>query len=157
MTPRRESVWDYPRPPRVETVMERVTVCFAGRLIADTTSALRVLETSHPPAYYLPPEDVRQDLLEPAQGHSFCEFKGEASYITIITGSRRSERAGWLYRDPTPAFRSIAGYVAFYASRVDEARVGDEVVSAQPGDFYGGWITSWVVGPFKGPPGTSRW
>ncbi len=156
MTPRREAVWDYPRPPRIETVMERVTVCFAGRLIGDTTSALRV-ETSHPPAYYLPPEDVRQDLLEPAQGHSFCEFKGEASYITIITGSRRSERAGWLYRDPMPAFRSIAGYVAFYASRVDEARVGDEVVSAQLGDFYGGWITSWVVGPFKGPPGTSRW
>ncbi len=94
MTPRRESVWDYPRPPRIEAVTDRIAVCFAGRLIADTTSALRVLETSHPPAYYLPPEDVRQDLLEPASGHSLCEFKGEASYITFITGSRRSERAG---------------------------------------------------------------
>jgi uncharacterized protein (DUF427 family) len=157
MTPRRESVWDYPRPPRVEAVMDRVTVCFAGRLIADTTGALRVPETSHPPVYYLPPEDIRQDLLEPVSGQSFCEFKGEASYVTIVTRSRRSERVGWLYRDPPPAFRSIAGYIAFYASRVDEAKVGGEVVSAQPGDFYGGWITAWVVGPFKGNPGTSGW
>ena len=157
MKPWHESVWEYPRPPRVEAVADRVVVRFAGELIVDTAKAVRVLETSHPPVYYLPPPDVRWDLLEPASGRSFCEFKGGASYVTIIAGGRRLERAGWLYRDPTPAFRSIAGYVAFYASRVDEARVGDEVVSAQPGDFYGGWITSWVVGPFKGPPGTSRW
>jgi len=137
--------------------MDRVTVRFADELIADTTGALRVLETSHPPVYYLPPEDVRQDLLEPAPGQSFCEFKGEASYISIVTGSWRSERAGWLYRDPTPPFRSIAGYIAFYASRVDEAKVGNERVLPQPGDFYGGWITSWVVGPFKGASGTEGW
>lgn len=157
MKPRHESVWDYPRPPRVEAVVDRVVVRFAGEVIADTAEALRVLETSHPPVYYLPPHGVRWDLLEPAPGRSFCEFKGDASYVTIVAGGRRSERAGWLYRDPTPAFRSIAGYVAFYASRVDEARVGDEVVLGQPGDFYGGWITSWVAGPFKGGPGTTGW
>jgi uncharacterized protein (DUF427 family) len=157
MKPRHESVWDYPRPPRVEAVVDRVVVRFAGEMIADTAEALRVLETSHPPVYYLPPHGVRWDLLEPAPGRSFCEFKGDASYVTIVAGGRRSERAGWLYRDPTPAFRSIAGYVAFYASRVDEARVGDEVVLGQPGDFYGGWITSWVAGPFKGGPGTTGW
>jgi uncharacterized protein (DUF427 family) len=157
MTRRHESVWDYPRPPLVEAVMDRITVRFEGELIADTTRALRVLETSHPPVYYLPPNDVRCDLLEPAPGRSFCEFKGNASYVTIVAGSRRSERAGWSYRDPTSAFRSLAGYVAFYASRVDEAKVGDEIVLAQPGDFYGGWITSWVARPFKGAPGTTGW
>ena len=157
MKPRHESVWDYPRPPRVEAVVDRVVVRFAGEVIADTAEALRVIETSHPPVYYLPPHGVRWDLLEPAPGRSFCEFKGDASYVTIVAGGQRSERAGWLYRDPTPAFRSIAGYVAFYASRVDEARVGDEVVLGQPGDFYGGWITSWVAGPFKGGPGTTGW
>jgi uncharacterized protein (DUF427 family) len=157
MKPGHESVWEYPRPPRVEAVKDRVVVRFAGELIADTAEALRVLETSHPPVYYLPPPDVRWDLLEPASGRSFCEFKGDASYVTIVARGRRSERAGWLYTDPTSAFRSIAGYVAFYASRVDEAWVGDEVVLGQPGDFYGGWITSWVVGPFKGGPGTTGW
>ena len=153
----RESVWDYPRPPKVEAVTERISVRFAGVVIADTTRARRVLETSHPPVYYLPPDDVRLDLLVPAPGLSLCEFKGEASYVTIVTGGRRSERAGWLYENPTSAFRSIAGYLAFYASRVDEAKVGDEVVLGQQGDFYGGWITSQVVGPFKGAPGTMGW
>ena len=157
LTPKRESVWDYPRPPKVEAVKERISVRFAGEVIADTTRARRVLETSHPPVYYLPPDDVRLDLLVPAPGRSFCEFKGEASYLTIVTKSRRSERAGWLYKNPTFAFRSIAGYLAFYASRIDEAKVGDEVVLGQPGDFYGGWITSWVTGPFKGAPGTMEW
>jgi uncharacterized protein (DUF427 family) len=152
-----ESVWDYPRPPSLEPVAERITVHFAGETIADTIRAIRVLETSHPPVYYLPPGDVRQDLLVPAHGRSLCEFKGEASYVSIVAGGRRSERAGWLYSDPTPSFRPIAGCVAFYASRVDEARVGDERVVSQPGDFYGGWITSWVTGPFKGGPGTRGW
>ncbi len=157
LTHKRESVWDYPRPPVIEAVTERISVCFAGVTIADTARALRVLETSHPPVYYLPPEDVRLDLLVSAPGRSFCEFKGEASYVTIVAKSRRSEGAGWLYENPTSAFRPIAGYLAFYASRVDEAKVGDELVLGQPGDFYGGWITSWVVGPFKGGPGTKGW
>jgi uncharacterized protein (DUF427 family) len=141
----------------LEPVAERITVSFAGETIADTIQAIRVLETSHPPVYYIPPGDVRQDLLVSAHGRSFCEFKGEASYVSIVAGGRRSERAGWLYSNPTPPFRPIAGYVAFYASRVDEARVGDERVVRQPGDFYGGWITSWVTGPFKGGPGTRGW
>ena len=157
LTPQRESVWDYPRPPRVEAVTDPISVCFAGEMIADTTRAIRVLETSHPPVYYLPPNDVRWDLLVLAPGRSFCEFKGEASYVTIVAKNRRSERAGWLYQNPTSAFRAIAGYVAFYASRVDQAKVGAEVVLSQPGDFYGGWITSWIKGPFKGALGTTGW
>ena len=155
--PGQESVWDYPRPPRLEAVGQRIIVRFAGETIADTSRAYRVLETSHPPVYYLPPDDLRQDLLQPAAGSSFCEFKGTARYVSITANGRLSERAGWLYDRPAAPYGAIAGHVAFYASRVDEARVGDEIVRAQPGDFYGGWVTSSIVGPFKGDPGTSGW
>jgi len=152
-----ESVWDYPRPPRLEPASERIIVRFGGETIADTCAAFRVLETSHPPVYYLPPGDIAPDLIQPAAGTSFCEFKGTAGYVSIVAGGRRSERAGWRYQAPTTAFRPIAGYIAFYASKVDEALVGGERVIAQPGDFYGGWITSRIVGPFKGAPGTMGW
>lgn len=155
--PGQESVWDYPRPPRLEAVRQRITVRFAGETIADTSRAYRVLETSHPPVYYLPPDDIRRDLLQPAAGGSFCEFKGKASYVSIVVDGRRSERAGWLYERPAAPYGALAGHVAFYASRVDEARVGDEVVQPQPGDFYGGWVTADIVGPFKGGPGTMGW
>lgn len=155
--PGQESVWDYPRPPRLEPVARRILVRFAGETVADTTHALRVLETSHPPVYYLPPGDVRQDLLEAAPGTSFCEFKGKASYVTIVANGRRSERAGWLYERPAAPYGALAGHIAFYASRVDEARVGDDLVRPQPGDFYGGWVTPDIVGPFKGGPGTAGW
>jgi uncharacterized protein (DUF427 family) len=155
--PRQESVWDYPRPPRLEQVVEQITVAFAGETIADTSRAVRVLETSQPPVYYVPPQDIRRDVLVPASGRSFYEFKGEASYVTILAGERRSERAGWFYLEPTAPFRALADHIAFYASRVDEARVGGEVVRAQSGDFYGGWITSRILGPFKGAPGTLGW
>ena len=155
--PGQESVWDYPRPPALEPVAERIMVRFAGEVIADTIRAYRVLETSHPPVYYLPPSDIRMDLIQPAPGSSICEFKGEASYVTIIAGGRKSERAGWVYKQPTRPFVAIAGFFAFYASRVDEAFVGEEIVAAQPGDFYGGWITSRIVGQFKGAPGTLGW
>lgn len=155
--PGQESVWDYPRPPRLEAVAERLTVSFAGEQIADTVDGLRVLETSHPPVYYIPSADVRTQFVVPAAGTSLCEYKGAASYVSLVVGSRRSERAGWLYARPTAAFRPIAGCIAFYASRVDEATVGGERVVAQAGDFYGGWITSKVVGPFKGAPGTRGW
>jgi uncharacterized protein (DUF427 family) len=155
--PSQESVWDYPRPPRLEAVAERITVRFADETVADTTQAIRVLETSHPPVYYLPPNDVRTDLIIAAPGRSFCEFKGYASYVTLVANGRRSERAGWYFANPTEAFSALAGYIAFYASRVDEARVGEEVVEPQSGDFYGGWITSRIVGPFKGEPGTLGW
>lgn len=155
--PGQESVWDYPRPPRLEPVAERIVVRFADVLIADTAVAWRVLETSHPPVYYLPQGDIRMDLIETAPGQSFCEFKGMASYVTIVASGRRSEWAGWLYERPTPSFAPIAGHIAFYASRVDEARVGEEIVAPQAGEFYGGWITSRIVGPFKGAPGTCGW
>lgn len=152
-----ESVWDYPRPPRLEAVAERLLVRFAGETVAETIRGWRVLETSHPPVYYFPLEDVRPGLIEPAPGRSFCEFKGMASYVTIAAGGRRSERAGWFYASPPPHFAPIAGCIAFYASRVDEAWVGGERAVAQAGDFYGGWITSRITGPFKGGPGTAGW
>jgi uncharacterized protein (DUF427 family) len=153
----RESVWNYPRPPRIEPVAERIVVRFDGETIADTSRAFRILETSHPPVYYLPPQDIRMNLIVPAAESSFCEFKGTANYVTIAVGTRRSERAGWRYDTPTATYAAIAGYIAFYASRVDEALVGDERVVAQAGDFYGGWITSRIVGPFKGAAGTLGW
>ena len=155
--PETESVWDYPRPPRVEPVAERITVQFGGVIIGDTVRAFRVLETSHPPVYYLPRDDLRMDLMTEVPGSTFCEFKGVASYVTLVAGGRRSERAGWYFADPVREFREIAGHLAFYASRIDEARVGDEIVVAQEGDFYGGWITSRITGPFKGGPGTRGW
>jgi len=125
--------------------------------VADTTGAFRVLETSHPPVYYLPPDDVRKQFLEPTAGSSFCEFKGQAKYWSLKVGSCRAEKAAWSYPAPTAAFAAIKGYLAFYASRVDECWVGDDRVMPQEGDFYGGWITSRIVGPFKGAPGTRGW
>jgi len=156
-SPGQESVWDYPRPPRLEPVTARLRVVFAGETLADSVAGYRVLETSHPPVYYIPAKDVRLEFLEPAPGRSLCEFKGAARYWSLAVAGRRSEKAAWSYPDPTPAFRSIADYLAFYASRVDACWVGDEQVAAQDGDFYGGWITSRVVGPFKGGPGTLGW
>jgi len=155
--PGQESVWDYPRPPRLERVTDRLRVSFAGETVADTTDGYRTLETSHPPVYYLPPSDVQRRLLVPATGRSFCEFKGMAEYWSLAVGEHYSERAAWSYASPTEAFAEIRGYLAFYASRVDACWVGDERVEAQAGDFYGGWITSRIVGPFKGPPGTMGW
>ena len=154
---RRESVWDYPRPPRLEPVGRRVRVAFAGQTVADSSCALRVLETSHPPTYYIPPEDVRADLLERSARRGFCEFKGEAHYVSLRAGGCVSTDCGWTYPDPTPGFRSLKDHVAFYAGRVDECWVGDERVRPQPGGFYGGWVTSDLEGPFKGEPGTEGW
>ncbi len=155
--PGQESVWDYPRPPRLEEVGETIRVMFAGETIAETSAAYRVLETSHPPVYYIPAADVRTGVLVAEPGQSFCEFKGVARYWTLAVGDLRSERAAWSYPDPTPAFLPIKDHIAFYASRVDACWVGDEAVQAQQGDFYGGWITRKVVGPFKGAPGTRGW
>ena len=155
--PGQESVWDYPRPPRLEASERRIEVVFNGETIADTWRAVRVLETSHPPVYYIPPADVRLDLLAASPGRSFCEWKGAAIYHTIAVEGREAPDAAWSYPDPTTAFRSIAGYLAFYPSRVDACLVDGERVQAQPGDFYGGWITAEIVGPFKGDPGTGGW
>ena len=153
-----ESVWDYPRPPRVEATTRRIRVELGGETIVDTTHALRVLETSHPPVYYVPLDDVTPGVLRPAGGRTtFCEWKGIASYYDAEAGGRRAERAAWAYHDPRPGFEAIRDAVAFYPARVDACFVDDEHVLAQPGDFYGGWITSDVVGPFKGEPGTRGW
>lgn len=153
-----ESVWDYPRPPRLEPAGRSIRIVHGGVVLAETTRALRVLETSHPPVYYLPPQDVAlQHLRRVPRRSSFCEFKGVAHYWSIEIPGHVSESAAWSYADPTPAFAALRDHLAFYASRVDECYVDGERVQPQPGDFYGGWITSWVRGPFKGAPGTMGW
>lgn len=155
--PGQESVWDYPRPPRMESVKGRVEVRFGGVDLADTMRAKRVLETSHPPVYYVPPEDIRMEYLRPSDGGSWCEWKGRASYYDAVVGESVAPKAGWYYTDPTPPFRDLKGYVAFYPSKMDACFVNGERVEAQEGDFYGGWVTANIVGPFKGGPGTWGW
>jgi uncharacterized protein (DUF427 family) len=154
-----ESVWDYPRPPRVERSERRLRVVLGGAVIAETSSAVRVLETSHPPVYYIPLDCIADGALEPSGGAgSYCEWKGQAIYYDVIApGPRRAHRAAWGYPDPTPGFEQLRDTVAFYPAAMDECTVDGEVVAAQPGDFYGGWITSEITGPFKGPPGTRGW
>jgi len=152
-----ESVWDYPRPPRVEPTLKRIRVVFNGVTIADSTRAYRVLETSHPPTYYIPQADIQMAYLTATPRHSFCEFKGEASYWTVVVDGMRAENAAWGYLAPSRGFEAITGHIAFYASRMEACYVDDERVQAQAGDFYGGWITSEIVGPFKGAPGTWGW
>lgn len=150
-------MWDYPRPPALEPVAVRLRVECAGATVADTTNGYRVCETSHAPAYYFPPDDVEEALLIPATGGSFCEWKGMASYFDVGVGADIRPRAAWTYREPTAPFAAIAGHVAFYAARMDACWVGEEEVRPMDGDFYGGWITSSLVGPFKGAPGTRHW
>jgi uncharacterized protein (DUF427 family) len=152
-----ESVWDYPRPPRVEPSERHVRVVVDGTVIADSRRALRVLETSHPPGWYVPREDVRVDLLQPTSRQTTCEFKGQAGYFNVSVGGGERREAAWTYERPLPGYEAIAGHIAFYPGRVDEAWVDDERVTPQAGDFYGGWITSDVRGPFKGGPGTRGW
>lgn len=155
--PGQESVWEYPRPPRLETTPRHIQVYFNGLLLADTRRAYRVLETSHPPVYYLPPADIQMQCLIPAGGQSWCEWKGQAAYYSVVVGERRAENVAWYYPNPTPSFLPIKNYVAFYPRPMDRCLVDGEVVVPQPGGFYGGWITSDVVGPFKGEPGTMGW
>jgi len=157
LEPGQESVWDYPRPPRLERSRHLVRVVDGGIEVARSSDALRVLETSHPPVYYLPPQDVRMELMRPAEGRSFCEWKGVASYLDLVAGERRIARAAWKYDSPSRAFAELAGYLAFYPGKVEACYLDDERVTAQAGDFYGGWITKAIVGPFKGPPGTAGW
>jgi len=152
-----ESVWDYPRPPRVEPAARRIVVKHCGQTIADTTSALRVLETSHPPTYYIPQSDIRDGVLVANSRRTVCEFKGTAEYFDLKVGGTRVEAAAWTYPRPRPGFEKLAGYVAFYAQKADECYVDDERVDPQAGPFYGGWITSDITGPFKGGPGTAGW
>ena len=149
-------MWDYPRPPRLEPSTRRVWVGLGGTTVADSVRALRVLETSHPPTYYVHPDDVVDGLLTPAEGGSFCEWKGRATYWTVDTGSARVERGAWSYPDPTGRFAALAHHVAFYPA-LFACMLDDERVEPQPGGFYGGWVSTDVVGPFKGEPGTMGW
>ena len=156
--PGQESVWDYPRPPRVEPTSEHVVVVLGGAVVADSRRALRVLETSHPPAYYLPLEDVAPGALRPAAGESWCEYKGLAAYLDLVGGRGRvAARAAWTYPRPSPGYEDLQGTVSLYPALVDACTVDGEAVRAQEGGFYGGWITSRVVGPFKGGPGSRGW
>ncbi|TFI54800.1 DUF427 domain-containing protein [Mastigocladus laminosus UU774] len=156
-TPEQESVWDYPRPPRLEETNKHIQIIFNGVTIADTRNAKRVLETSHPPSYYIPPEDIKMEYLIQSPKSGFCEWKGSAGYYTIRVGDKEVENAAWFYPNPTPGFASLENHVGFYAQFMDACYVDGEKVQPQPGNFYGGWITSDIVGPFKGIPGSWGW
>ena len=152
-----ESVWDYPRPPRLEPVDALIQIFVSETAIAETRASFRVLETSHPPVYYLPPESIRMDLLQQSDRGTFCEWKGHAHYYSLKISERLIPNVAWAYKTPTARFQPIAGYLAFYPSKVDACYVDGERVEVQMGDFYGGWITKSIVGPFKGGPGTLGW
>jgi uncharacterized protein (DUF427 family) len=155
--PGQESVWDYPRPPSWEACSEKIKVVVDGEVIVESDRTKRVLETSHPPVYYIPPEDIRMEFLKPTQRQSWCEWKGQVRYFDVIVGGRKIENAAWAYSSPTPPFEAICDHLAFYPHLMDACLVGDEQVEAQAGGFYGGWVTHNVVGPFKGEPGTRGW
>ena len=156
--PGQESVWDYPRPPRVEASRRRVRVVHGGVTVADSTRALRVLETSQPPAFYLPADDVAMDHLRASdQRPTFCEWKGHATYFDVVVGDAAARAAAWTYPRPVEGFEDLVDHLAFYPRRLDACFVDDEQVQPNDGDFYGGWVTSDVVGPFKGAPGTLHW
>ena len=150
-------MWDFPRPPALVQWHERVTITFGGAVVADTTDAWCVLETSHPPTYYLPPDSFAAGSLRASTGTSFCEWKGTADYLDVVAGDRVASRAAWTYRDPVRAYAALRDHVAVYPAAMDSCTVDGEVAQAQPGGFYGGWITSRVAGPFKGAPGTAGW
>ena len=152
-----ESVWDYPRPPRLERGTRRVTVVHAGVTVVDTAHCWRVLETSHPPTYYLPPEAFVEGALRRAQGSSWCEWKGRAAYLDLVGGDKVAPQAAWTYPDPSPRATVLKDHVALYAHAVDRCLVDGVEVVPQEGPFYGGWITPRVAGPFKGGPGTMGW
>ena len=151
--PDQESLWDYPRPPVIVECDRTVVVAEGPMIIARSTRAVRVLETASPPTIYLPPEDVDFDCLSAVSGSSFCEWKGMANYYALATGG---QAIAWQYRAPLPAFIAITGYLCFYPGRV-ACTLGGERVKPQAGDFYGGWVTADIVGPFKGDPGTGNW
>ncbi|WP_375449444.1 DUF427 domain-containing protein [uncultured Devosia sp.] len=155
--PGQESVWDYPRPPRLEPFLKRVQIVFAGAQIVDAPQCWRVLETSHPPVYYIDQAFIAAGALVPAPGGSLCEWKGAARYFDVLSNGEIAHRAAWSYPAPLPPYAALANAVAFYAGSMERCLVGGEAVTPQPGGFYGGWITANVVGPFKGDPGSMGW
>jgi uncharacterized protein (DUF427 family) len=155
--PGQESVWDYPRPPRVELTARHIQVMFNGVTVADTRRAVRVLETSQAPVYYIPLADVQQQHLDASQQVTMCEWKGQANYYDLVADDRRVENAAWTYRQPVTGYEAIRDHIAFYPQLMDQCLVDGEVAASMPGGFYGGWVTRDVVGPFKGGPGTQGW
>lgn len=156
--PGQESVWNYPRPPALEPSSEAVRVIHHGQVIAETTRSLRILETAHAPAYYIPAEDVDFDLLRPNSRRTVCEFKGMAAYADLLLPDGTVVRDGcWWYPQPTPGYEPIAGAVSFYPQRVDLCEVDGEKVVPLASPFYGDWPTSKIAGPYKGAPGTEGW
>ncbi len=155
--PGQESVWDYPRPPRLEVVAKRVRVELGGLVLADTRRALRVCETASPPAYYIPPADVRLEHLRESAHQTFCEWKGLTRYWIVQVGEERRENAAWSYPEPDSPYGALRDHIAFHAGHMDACHVGEARVTPQPGDYYGGWVTPELVGPFKGEPGSEAW
>jgi uncharacterized protein (DUF427 family) len=151
------SVWDFPRPPAIEQWHEHVVVRLGGQVVAETTEAWCVLETSHPPTYYLPPSCFADGTLRPVSGSSYCEWKGRASYFDVVSGGVVAPQAAWSYPEPTPGFASLKDHVSLYPAAMESVTVDGVEVQPQPGGFYGGWITPRVAGPFKGSPGTLGW
>jgi uncharacterized protein (DUF427 family) len=154
-----ESVWDFPRPPRLEFVSWHIRVVHAGQTIVDAPSAVRILETSQPPAYYVSTDHIDMAHLRPSKRSTVCEWKGVATYADLVdtAGTVLVTDVAWMYPDPVPSYSELAGHWAFYAQRVAECWVDDERVEPNEGSFYGGWITCNVTGPFKGGPGTLHW
>ncbi len=156
--PNQESVWSYPRPPRCEKTSARIEIYFDNEIVASTDAAFRVLETSHPPTYYLPPDSFAEGVLLPSdRGGSWCEWKGAAQYWSIAGATRVASNCAWSYANPTPNFAMLTDHIAVYAHMMDLCLVDEEVVTPQPGNFYGGWVTSNIIGPFKGIPGSNGW
>lgn len=157
--PGQESVWDYPRPPRVAPDTRRVRIVCGGRTVVDTTAAVRVLETSHPPSWYVPVAALSGARLRPTGRSTWCEYKGRATYHDIVDDSGRVLAAGavWRYPEPAVGYEALAQRFTVYPEKVDACLVDDEHVRSQAGGFYGGWITNDIVGPFKGEPGTLGW
>lgn len=155
--PGQESVWAYPRPAIAQSTDARITIEHRGQIVADTSAAIRTLETSHPPSYYIPRAAIAPDMLRRVEGSSFCEWKGAAAYWDVIVGDAVLPRVGWSYANPTAPFAMLRDHVAFYAAPFDRCTVDGERVVPQSGEFYGGWITSKVSGPFKGIPGSRGW
>ena len=157
LKPGQESVWDYPRPPRLERCEKAVRVVFNGETIVNSSNCYRLLETSHPPAYYIPPSDVQSGCFKKTSRTTFCEFKGSASYFDIVVKGKVANNAAWAYQAPANEYESLKDFLCIYASKVDACYVDEEKAQPQEGDYYGGWITSNIVGPFKGGTGTLGW
>ena len=150
-------MWNYPRPAIAEPTARHIRIVHRGIALVDSRAAWRTLETSHPPTYYIPPSDIAMEHLKPSGRRSLCEWKGQARYYDLVAGNERVESVAWSYPDPTPAFAQIRDYLAFYPDPLDECLVEGEAITPQPGGFYGGWISRYEAGPFKGIPGSRLW